>query len=103
MFAYAILRCIPSKFGGVLALFSSIVILFSLSFSESQKIKGLTYYGFVKALFWAHVTVFGLLTLAGSWPAEDPYLLLTQFLSFLYFSFYFILRPSRIFWDTLLT
>lgn len=66
LFAYAILRCIYSKLGGVLALFSSIVILLFLSYSHSQSIKGLTYYGFIKAFFWVFVTVFVLLTVAGS-------------------------------------
>jgi len=51
LFAYAILRCIPSKLGGVLGLLFSILALFTLMFSHSQIIKGLCFYGFVKFFF----------------------------------------------------
>lgn len=66
LFAYTILRCVPSKLGGVLALLASVAVLLVLSFTHGQSIKGLSYYGPVKALFWLHVTVFFLLTLGGS-------------------------------------
>jgi len=66
LFAYTILRCVPSKLGGVFALFVSIFVLGLLPITHSQLMKGLTYYGPVKALFWCHVTVFFLLTLGGS-------------------------------------
>jgi len=51
LFAYAILRCVPSKMGGVLGLLFSILALFTLMFSHSQKIKGLCFYGFVKFFY----------------------------------------------------
>jgi len=66
LFAYSILRCVPSKLGGVFALFSSILVLAVLPFGHSQSMKGLSFYGPVKGLFWGHVTVFILLTLGGS-------------------------------------
>lgn len=103
LFAYAILRCIYSKLGGVLALFSSIVILLFLSYSHTQCITGLSYYGFVKAFFWAFVTVFVLLTIAGSWPAEQPFIIVTQCASVFYFLFFPLLVPLRAFWDFLLS
>jgi len=51
LFAYAILRSVPSKLGGVLALLSSILVLVSLSYTHWHLMKGLSYYGPVKALF----------------------------------------------------
>lgn len=51
LFAYAILRSVPSKLGGVGALFCSILILILLSITHFQAIKGLAYYGPVKAVF----------------------------------------------------
>jgi len=66
LFAYAILRTVPSKLGGVLALLSSIFILALLSVSRLSLIKGLSYYGPVKGYFWCQVSVFVLLTLGGS-------------------------------------
>jgi len=67
LFAYAILRSVPSKFGGVIALVCSILVLLTLPHTHKQKMKGLAYYGPVKLLFWLHVVVFILLTAAGAW------------------------------------
>lgn len=51
LFAYTVLRGVPSKLGGVLALVSSIVILMLLPLTHSQSMKGLVYYGPVKFVF----------------------------------------------------
>jgi len=85
------------------ALLSSILVLLVLCFTHSQAIKGLCYYGPIKGLFWSHVTVFVLLTLGGSWPVEDPYLLISRFLSLFYFSFFALLGVYRRLWDHLLS
>jgi len=103
LFAYAILRSVPSKLGGVRALVGSIVILLILTITHFQAMKGLVYYGPVKALFWFHVVFFLLLTSGGSWPAEAPYLVLTRCLSVLYFSFYVLLGLYRCAWDLALS
>merc|ERR1712183_1219629 len=66
-FAYAILRCVPSKLGGVCALVGSILCLATLRFTHFQLMKGLSFYGPVKGWFWGFVTVFIMLTQAGSW------------------------------------
>merc|ERR1711970_1693880 len=86
-----ILRCIPSKFGGVLGLVSSILILVILPFTHFQSMKGLSFYGFVKLLFWFHCVSCFLLTLAGAWPAEEPFTFISRLLSFSYFSFFFFI------------
>jgi len=99
LFAYAILRSVPSKLGGVTALVCSIVILTLLTISHFQNIKGLTYYGPVKAMFWVHVVTFTILTAGGSWPVEAPFLFLSRCLSVLYFSFYALLGFYRWLWD----
>lgn len=99
LFAYAILRSVPSKLGGVRALVCSIVILMLLSVSHFQSIKGLTYYGPVKAIFWLHVVIFLILTAGGSWPVEAPYLNLSRALSLIYFSFYALIGLYRWLWD----
>jgi len=89
------LRSVPSKLGGVLALVGSILILLILTITHFQAIKGLVYYGPVKAMFWFHVAIFFLLTSGGSWPVEAPYTLLTRTLAVLYFSFYVLLGLYR--------
>lgn len=51
LFAYAILRSIPAKLGGVLGMFGSLLVLLTLPLTHSQTIKGLAFYGPVKAMF----------------------------------------------------
>jgi len=51
LFAYAILRSVPSKLGGVLAMSSALFVLCLLPFSHVQHIKGLSFYGPLKGLF----------------------------------------------------
>nr|ASM41832.1 cytochrome b [Olenecamptus subobliteratus] len=92
LFAYAILRSIPNKLGGVIALVMSIAILYILPFSMKKKIQSNQFYPFNKILFWSMVTIIFLLTWIGARPVEDPYILTGQILTILYFSYY-ILDP----------
>nr|YP_010890042.1 cytochrome b [Bargmannia lata]WJJ70054.1 cytochrome b [Bargmannia lata] len=89
LFAYAILRAIPNKLGGVLALILSIVILFFLPFFHTSKIKSLTFKPFNKFFFWIFIANFFFLTWIGSKPVEDPFIILGQISSLLYFFFFF--------------
>nr|YP_010016888.1 cytochrome b [Scorpiops tibetanus]QOJ45419.1 cytochrome b [Scorpiops tibetanus] len=91
LFAYAILRSIPSKLGGVIALVMSVIILMVLPFMTS-KFKSLSFYPLSQLIFWAFVNVFMLLTWIGARPVEDPYILIGQVLGILYFG-YFLLQP----------
>jgi len=90
LFAYAILRSIPNKLGGVLALVGSILILFILPLSKSYFSN--QFILIHKTLFWFIVRIFLLLTWIGARPVEDPYIILGQILTLLYF-FYFLLIP----------
>lgn len=103
LFAYAILRRVPSKLGGVFAMVSSLLILALLMFSHSQLIKGLAFYGPIKGFFWSLVSVFCLLTLAGVWPVEVPFLIVTRLFSIYYFGFFVLLGFARDLWDNLLS
>jgi len=99
LFAYSILRTITSKVGGVFSMLCSLIILFSLPLTHTQSMKGLAFYGPVKFLFWVFVTDFILLTVSGSWPVVDPFIRVCCYLTFVYFRFFFVLGPSRYFWD----
>nr|QTV20885.1 cytochrome b [Anoplophora horsfieldi] len=90
LFAYAILRSIPNKLGGVLALVMSIAILYILPFTNKKKMLSNQFYPINKMLFWSLFTIIILLTWIGARPVEDPYILVGQILTILYFSYFFI-------------
>nr|YP_009519719.1 cytochrome b [Colpocephalum griffoneae]AYC65893.1 cytochrome b [Colpocephalum griffoneae] len=82
LFAYAILRSIPSKLGGVVAMLLSILVLSFFSFVSKKNIhKSKLYEVFCVNYF----LIFFLLTWIGSLPVEMPYLMIGQLLSILYF------------------
>nr|YP_009112367.1 cytochrome b [Prays oleae]AIY61501.1 cytochrome b [Prays oleae] len=92
LFAYAILRSIPNKLGGVIALFLSVMILMILPFTFMKKIQGNQFYPINQIMFWFMVWTVILLTWIGARPVEDPYIITGQILTVIYFS-YFILNP----------
>nr|QNV12057.1 cytochrome b [Lithobius forficatus] len=91
LFAYAILRSIPDKLGGVLALLMSILILLTLPLSMSRNFNSTSAYPIMKIFFWLLVSNVFLLTWIGARPVEDPYILVGQILTVTYFLLYFIL------------
>lgn len=92
LFAYAILRSIPNKLGGAVALVASIAILLILPFTQKNNLRGTQFYPLNQIIFWLIVNIVILLTWIGARPAEDPYILVGQTLTVVYF-LYFILNP----------
>nr|YP_009538128.1 cytochrome b [Limenitis lorquini]AYN60910.1 cytochrome b [Limenitis lorquini] len=102
LFAYAILRSIPNKLGGVIALVMSILILIILPFTFNKKIQGIQFYPLNQILFWSLITTIILLTWIGARSVEAPYIITGQILTLIYFS-YFIMNPIlNKFWDKLI-
>jgi ubiquinol-cytochrome c reductase cytochrome b subunit len=95
LFAYAILRSIPNKLGGAVALVVSIAILLILPVSQKRVLRGTQFYPLNQVIFWVIINVVILLTWIGARPAEDPYILVGQILTVSYFG-YFILAPITI-------
>nr|YP_010958787.1 cytochrome b [Circobotys aurealis]WNB40535.1 cytochrome b [Circobotys aurealis] len=102
LFAYAILRSIPNKLGGVIALVLSILILIILPLTFLKKIQGIQFYPINKILFWIMVTTIILLTWIGARPVEDPYIITGQILTIIYFSYYIMNPIISIYWDKLI-
>nr|YP_010946503.1 cytochrome b [Diploptera punctata]WGO57221.1 cytochrome b [Diploptera punctata] len=100
LFAYAILRSIPNKLGGVIALAMSIAILFILPFFGSN-FRGIQFYPINQIMFWTMVNTVILLTWIGARPVEDPYIITGQLLTVLYFLYYIINPLTTKIWDTL--
>nr|QNE85907.1 cytochrome b [Sericostoma personatum] len=101
LFAYAILRSIPNKLGGVIALAMSIMILFIMPFTFNSLIKGIQFYPLNKILFWSFVMTFMILTWLGACHVEPPYIMTSQYFTLIYFSYYFINSPMKTLWDYL--
>lgn len=101
LFAYAILRSIPNKLGGVIALVISIAILFILPFTNKFTFQSTQFYPINQILFWIITITVILLTWIGARPVEDPYILTGQLLTLIYF-LYFIINPLiAIWWENL--
>nr|WRK67310.1 cytochrome b [Nemopterinae gen. 1 sp. 1 YZ-2023a] len=102
LFAYAILRSIPNKLGGVIALIMSIAILFILPFYFMSNFRGLQFYPINQILFWFMVITVILLTWIGARPVENPYILIGQILTVIYFLYYLINPLIHKLWDKLI-
>nr|YP_009564652.1 cytochrome b [Hoplasoma unicolor]QAY81949.1 cytochrome b [Hoplasoma unicolor] len=102
LFAYAILRSIPNKLGGVIALIMSIAILYMLPFMNKKYMMSNQFYPMNKLLFWNLLSTTLLLTWIGARPVEDPYILTGQILTIIYFSYYIMNPIISKWWDKLI-
>lgn len=103
LFAYAILRSIPNKLGGVIALLSSILILYSLPLINfNKKSIPFIFNPLAQITFWFFINTFILLTWAGAQIIELPYITIRQTLSLLYFIFFLIIYPINVIWKYIL-
>nr|AAL83582.1 cytochrome b [Sonora semiannulata] len=92
LFAYGILRSIPNKLGGTIALVLSVTILMTMPFTHTSYIRSMTFRPLMQLVFWAMISTFIMMTWTATKPVEPPFILISQMTTILYFSF-FIMNP----------
>nr|YP_010933712.1 cytochrome b [Ptychadena doro]WKT11521.1 cytochrome b [Ptychadena doro] len=94
LFAYAILRSIPNKLGGVLALLFAILVLLIMPITHTSKQRSLMFRPLTKVFFWSLISTALILTWIGGQPVEDPFVMIGQVASVVYFSVFILLLPT---------
>nr|YP_009645864.1 apocytochrome b [Pseudoperonospora humuli]QBX98941.1 apocytochrome b [Pseudoperonospora humuli] len=90
---YAILRSIPNKIGGVIAMFGSLIILLTIPFTNSSEIRSSAFRPIFKVCYWLLVVSFLLLGWVGQCPVEYPYTEIGVISMIYYFAFFIIIIP----------
>ena len=91
---YAILRSIPNKLLGVIAMFSALLVLLTLPFTDLSRSRGAQFKPFTKVVFWIFVSNFLLLMVLGAKHVEDPFIEVGQVSTALYFLYFLYLIPQ---------
>ncbi len=90
---YAILRSIPNKLLGVIAMFSAILVILTTVLADLAKLRGLQFKPLNKAMFFIFVGNFLLLMVLGAKHVESPFIEIGQLATLLYFSYFIVIIP----------
>ena len=90
---YAILRSIPNKLLGVIAMFSAILILLAMPFTDLGRNRGIQFRPLSKIAFFVFVANFLILMQLGAKHVESPFIEFGQISTVLYFAHFLIIVP----------
>jgi ubiquinol-cytochrome c reductase cytochrome b subunit len=90
---YAILRAVPDKLGGVIAMFAAVLVLVFVPWLDTSRVRSAKYRPYYKIAFWFFVFTCIALGWLGSKPAEQPYVFWSQFFTIAYFAFFLVALP----------
>jgi ubiquinol-cytochrome c reductase cytochrome b subunit len=90
---YAILRSIPNKLLGVVAMLGSLLILLLMPILDTSRVRGSQFRPLMRFAFWVFVTDFFLLMFIGSQHAEEPYITIGAIATALYFGWFLVIVP----------
>nr|YP_009129952.1 apocytochrome b [Ganoderma meredithae]AJT57347.1 apocytochrome b [Ganoderma meredithae] len=90
---YAILRSIPNKLLGVLAMFGALLIFLILPYSDLSRVRGASFRPLMKFAFWFFVVDFFILMWIGSQHPNSPYVEIGQIATAFYFSWFLVIVP----------
>jgi ubiquinol-cytochrome c reductase cytochrome b subunit len=90
---YAILRSIPNKLLGVIAMFSAILILLIMPFTDLGKTRGIQFRPLSKIAFYIFVSNFFILMVLGAKHVESPFIEFGQISTIIYFAHFLIIVP----------
>ena len=97
---YAILRAIPSKLGGVIAMFGAIAVLAFVPWLDTSRVRSARYRPYFKFFFWVFAIACLALGYLGSLPAEGVYVMWARIFTAYYFAFFLLIMPFLSLWET---
>ena len=90
---YAILRSIPHKAAGIIAMLGSILVLFLIPFTNTSYVRNTTFRPIFKIFFWLFIADFLILTWIGQKPVRKAFIFVGQIATVYYYVFFLILIP----------
>ena len=97
---YAILRAVPDKLLGVLAMFAAIAVLFVLPWLDRSPVRSASFRPIYKIMFWVFLLDCVALTYLGAMPAEGIYVVLSRLCTVYYFFHFIVLLPALSIFET---
>jgi ubiquinol-cytochrome c reductase cytochrome b subunit len=90
---YAILRSIPNKLVGVVAMFASLLILLAMPLLDTSRVRGAQFRPLIRGAFWIFVINFAVLMAVGQEHVEYPWIFVGQVATAIYFGFFLVIVP----------